>query len=114
MMRCAPDIITFILAVNYYIRCMFNLIRSIDILKYTCISGVVFGVLLLHSCHAVKEGGYRNKDGFISIFDGRTLANWVGDTTYWRVEDSCLVGTVTPETLLKRNSFIIWQGNMPD
>ncbi len=37
----------------------------------------------------------------------------MGDTTYWRVEDGCMVGTVTPATLLKRNSFIIWQGNMP-
>lgn len=55
-----------------------------------------------------------NHDGFVTIFDGKTLNNWVGDSTYWRVEDGCLTGTVTPETLLKRNSFIIWQGQMPD
>jgi hypothetical protein len=30
------------------------------------------------------------------------------------VEDSCLVGIVTPATLLKRNTFIIWQGEMPE
>jgi type 1 glutamine amidotransferase len=52
--------------------------------------------------------------GFMPIFDGKTLNNWEGDTTYWRVEDGCLTGVVTPETLLKRNSFIIWQGTMPD
>ena len=44
------------------------------------------------------------------IFNGKTLAGWEGDLTYWRVENGCLVGEVTPETLLKQNSFIIWRG----
>ena len=48
--------------------------------------------------------------GFEPIFDGKTLDGWEGDPTYWRVEDGALVGEVTPETLLKQNSFIIWQG----
>ncbi len=50
--------------------------------------------------------------GFVSIFDGKTLTNWDGDPTYWRVENGCLVGEVTPETLLKRNTFIIWRGGV--
>jgi hypothetical protein len=65
-------------------------------------------------CHTVRKAGSKDKDGFVQIFNGQTLENWMGDTIYWHVQDSCLVGTVTPETLLKRNSFIIWQGNMPD
>ena len=85
-----------------------------DILKNTCISGMLIGALLLESCHTTRKARYKGKGDFEQIFDGKTLNNWVGDTTYWRVEDSCLVGIVTPETLLKRNSFIIWQGNMPD
>jgi hypothetical protein len=48
--------------------------------------------------------------GFESIFDGRTLGGWEGDPKYWRVENGCLVGEITPDTLLKRNSFIIWRG----
>lgn len=47
---------------------------------------------------------------FVQIFDGETLTNWDGDPIYWRVEDACLVGEVTPSTLLKANTFIIWQG----
>lgn len=47
--------------------------------------------------------------GFESIFDG-TLKQWEGDPTYWRAENGMLVGEVTPETLLKKNSFIIWRG----
>lgn len=54
-----------------------------------------------------------NDANFISIFDGQTLNNWKGDPTYWRVENGCLVGEVTPETILKRNTFIIWHGDQP-
>lgn len=50
------------------------------------------------------------KDGFKQIFDGKTLKGWDGDSTYWSVEDGCIVGRITPATLLKRNSFLIWRG----
>ena len=49
---------------------------------------------------------------FKSIFDGRTLAGWQGDPKYWRVESGCLVGEVTPETVMSQNSFIIWRGGV--
>ena len=52
--------------------------------------------------------------GFTLIFDGKTLRNWDGDPTYWRVENGCLVGEVTPETILKRNTFIVWRGGTTD
>jgi Domain of Unknown Function (DUF1080) len=51
--------------------------------------------------------------GFKHIFDGKTLDHWEGDPKYWRVENGCLVGEVTPETLLKANTFIIWRGGAP-
>lgn len=54
--------------------------------------------------------GTNDETGFELIFDGKTLNGWAGDSKYWRVENGCLVGEVTPETLLKQNSFIIWRG----
>jgi len=48
-------------------------------------------------------------DGFVPIFDG-TLKDWEGDPTYWRAENGVLIGEVRPDTLLKKNSFIIWRG----
>jgi len=50
---------------------------------------------------------------FVSIFDGKTLEGWEGDTLYWSVRGGSLVGEVTPATLLKRNTFIVWQGGSP-
>jgi hypothetical protein len=51
--------------------------------------------------------------GFQSIFDGQTLEGWAGDPAYWRVEDGAIVGEITPATLLRSNTFIIWQGGQP-
>jgi hypothetical protein len=75
---------------------------------------IAFGILALGSCHTMKQVTNKDKDGFVRIFDGKTLNNWVGDSAYWRVDSGSLTGVVTPETLLKRNSFIIYQGTMPD
>jgi 3-keto-disaccharide hydrolase len=54
-----------------------------------------------------------DETGFKSIFDGKTLDGWEGDPKYWRVENGILTGEVTPETILKRNTFIIWRGGTP-
>lgn len=54
-----------------------------------------------------------DKDGFKSIFDGKTLNGWEGDSVHWSVEDGDIVGTVTPETLLKTNTFLVWKGGEP-
>ena len=51
--------------------------------------------------------------GFQPIFDGKSLNGWDGNPTYWRVENGTLVGEITPETLIKSNTFIIWRGGRP-
>lgn len=64
-----------------------------------------FPILFLLSFSAMASA----EDGFESIFDG-TLKQWEGDPVYWRVENGSIVGEVKPETLLQRNSFLIWRG----
>jgi hypothetical protein len=49
-------------------------------------------------------------DGFSSIFDGKTLEGWEYDPVYWSVRDGAITGEITPETVLKNNTFIIWKG----
>ncbi|WP_373496246.1 DUF1080 domain-containing protein [Aquiflexum sp.] len=53
-------------------------------------------------------------EGFISIFDGQSLEGWEGDSVYWRVENGILIGEITPETIVKNNTFLIWEGAEPD
>ena len=69
-------------------------------------------IIISISCK-VSSSSQNNEKGFVSIFDGKTMNNWEGDPTYWRVENGNLVGEITPQTLLKTNSFIIWKGGEP-
>lgn len=65
-------------------------------------------VSVLHfSCSSSKSSGTKDKDGYLQIFDGKTLDGWEYDPVYWRVENGAIVGEVTPSTILKRNTFII-------
>ena len=54
-----------------------------------------------------------DEPGFTQIFDGTSLKGWEGDPRYWRVEAGSLVGEITPETVVKSNTFIIWRGGRP-
>lgn len=70
---------------------------------------MVLKPFLLLLCLAASTLAAEPEAGFESIFDG-TLKQWEGDPTYWRAENGILIGEVKPETLLKKNSFIIWRG----
>ena len=57
--------------------------------------------------YEVEESGFR------LIFNGQDLETWTYDPVYWSVQDGVMVGEVTPETILKQNSFIIWTEDQP-
>jgi hypothetical protein len=59
---------------------------------------------------SAQEG---DEPGFTPIFDGKSLAGWEGNPDYWRVEDGALVGEITPATIIKSNTFVIWRGGRP-
>lgn len=82
------------------------------IVKYTYL-GLLAAVLITTTPLVMGQTRQEKKDGFVKIFDGKSLKGWDGDPTYWRVENECLVGEITPTTLLKTNSFIIWRGGEP-
>ena len=50
------------------------------------------------------------QDGWLSIFDGKTLDKWDGNPDIWRVEDGTITGQTTEEKKLKGNTFLIWRG----
>ncbi len=57
--------------------------------------------------------GGSDEAGFVEIFDGKSLKGWEGDPGYWRVENGAMVGEITPATVIKSNTFIIWRGGEP-
>ena len=52
--------------------------------------------------------------GFVSMFDGKTLSGWEGDAKYWRAADGVMTGEITPETVIRSNTFLIWRGGAPE
>lgn len=51
---------------------------------------------------------------FRSIFNGKDLSGWKGDTTRWSVKDGAITGTTTKERPLPHNQFLIWDGTVSD
>ncbi len=74
---------------------------------------LILTLLILFSSCKTSYSQQKLERGFKSIFDGKTLNGLSGDTKYWRVENGNLVGEITPETLLKTNSFITWENGEP-
>src|SRR5215211_3200013 len=77
-------------------------------------------LLLLISCVYIGTGCSSSRriakssdNGFVHLLNDASLKEWEYDSTYWRMENGVLVGEVTPQTILKRNSFIIWNGGQP-
>lgn len=79
----------------------------------SALSGVLFAQQYVPKQSDRPEPLAGDEAGFRPIFDGKTLDGWEGDPKYWRVENGALTGEVTPETLLKSNTFIIWRGGSP-
>ncbi len=53
-------------------------------------------------------------DGFISLFDGKTLKGWDGNPKFWSVEDGTITGQTTADNPTSGNTFIIWRGGEVD
>ncbi|WP_282122044.1 3-keto-disaccharide hydrolase [Algibacter mikhailovii] len=79
-------------------------------LRFFCLNVLIAYVLV--SCGTITSKN--SKSDFKPIFNGKNLEGWEGDQTYWRVEKGVLIGEVRPETILKQNSFIIYNKEQPE
>jgi hypothetical protein len=82
---------------------------QLPIMKITQI--ILMAILVTGSINSFSQK--KDKDGFVPLFDGKTLKGWEGDPVHWRVENGTIVGEVTATTQLKQNTFLIWRGGTP-
>lgn len=52
---------------------------------------------------------FNDHEGYITLFDGNTLAKWDGNPKFWRVEDGAIVGEST-EKNPSGNSYLVYRG----
>jgi Domain of Unknown Function (DUF1080) len=76
---------------------------SIAIALCSCDSGTV----------AADTSSNTDKDGYTSLFDGKTLTGWEGDTGIWKVQDGAIVGQADSPLTLKANTFLIYTKAKP-
>ncbi len=51
---------------------------------------------------------FDDHEGYVSIFDGKTLDGWDGNPKFWRVEGGAIVGESTPERP-SGNNYIVYR-----
>jgi len=71
--------------------------------------GLLAALLACGAAWSVPPGAQAQDDGFVTIFDGKTLEGWDGNPDFWRVEDGTITGQTTKEKPTKGNTFIIWR-----
>ena len=49
-------------------------------------------------------------EGFVSLFDGKTLEGWDGSEKFWSVEDGCITGRSSEDNPVSYSTFLIWKG----
>lgn len=55
------------------------------------------------------------EEGFVPIFDGKSLEGWDGDPRFWSVQDGAITGLTTAQDPTKGNTFLIWKdGELDD
>lgn len=52
----------------------------------------------------------KESDDMKSIFDGKTLEGWNGDSRLWSVKDGVIHGETTADVKANGNTFLIWKG----
>jgi hypothetical protein len=75
------------------------------------LAGLAWGALW--SIAPTSSAPAADDEGFVTLFNGKDLSGWEGDSVHWSVQDGAITGRTTPETLIKTNTFLVWQGGKP-
>ena len=73
-------------------------------------------VLALSACRSESSQSAREPASKLpsavasSLFDGQSLANWDGDSRFWRVENGCIVGESTETNPCAATTYLLWRG----
>ncbi len=73
------------------------------------LSGCLLALITVQVCGPAVAG--ETTDGFLSLFDGATLAGWeTPNPAYWSIEDGAITGRITREQPCSTNQYLVWTG----
>jgi len=58
----------------------------------------------------VKQTKFDPEKGYVSIFNGKDLEGWRGESRIWSVEDNCITGQTNENITVDKNNYLIWEG----
>jgi serine/threonine protein kinase len=61
-----------------------------------------------------SNGGVTDAEGFVDLFDGRTLSGWDGDPRFWSVEAGAITGQFAAGGGPASNTCLVWRGGSLD
>ena len=73
--------------------------------------------VMVVACCATVYAQVTPTDGYISLFDGKTLKGWDGCPAVWSVKDDCIVGQSGKQgeaNFLAYNQFLTYEGDVPE
>lgn len=70
-------------------------------------------VLLFAVALSASGDGEVAETGFVSIFNGRDLADWEGAPGWWYVEDGAITAQSTIDKPCTKHTYLIWRGGTP-
>jgi hypothetical protein len=62
---------------------------------------------------AISASGLAADDGFVDLFDGKSLDGWDGDPKLWSVADGVITGQTSNEDPIPQNTFLVYRGGKP-
>ena len=79
---------------------------------YPILSAAILGALALTQAGCQTTAG--KEPGFVSLFDGKTLAGWNGLSDHWKVQEGTITGYTEKANPLKQNTFLVWTNGTVD
>lgn len=70
--------------------------------------------LAFSACNQQPKNAAESSNDSMSLFNGENLDGWRGDSRIWSVEDGCIVGRTTPENVIDKNTFLIYEKPFSD
>ncbi len=74
---------------------------------------IIFLVFVFVGCkQSVKKSDWQEE--ILSLFNGKNLDGWKGDSSIWSVEEGCIVGRTTSDKPIEQNTFLIHNTSFSD